>query len=236
MTTIPREKQKGCVIIPAYMEQRKIHEVVSRILKYIRHVIVIDDGSLDRTAEEAANAGAIVKRHKRNMGKGVALATGFQYARDNQFDFLITMDADGQHDPADIPRFIEAYVRTGIPVLIGDRMGNMSEMPVIRKWTNRLMSWYLSRAMNQYIPDTQCGFRLYRCGVIPFILADAKRHAAESEILLHVVARGIQIGSIPIAVIYSDEKSKINPFKDTLRFFLMIHRYHHSKRQIRART
>lgn len=217
--------QKGCVIVPAYMEQRKINDVVKRILKYIPHVVVIDDGSRDRTSEEAADAGAKVLRHESNMGKGVALNTGFNYARENNFDYLITMDADGQHDPADIPRFIEAYSRTGISVLLGNRMGHIEGMPFVRTLTNRFMSWYLSRLMNQYVPDTQCGFRLYRCSVVPFVSAEAKRYAAESEILLHIAARGIRIDSIPVAVIYSDEKSKINPFKDTLRFFMMIQQY-----------
>lgn len=231
MNSGPGNEQKGCVIVPAYMEQRKINDLVKRVLRYTRHVIVVDDGSTDRTSEEAADAGAVVIRHERNMGKGIALNTGFTYARDNHFDYLITMDADGQHDPADIPRFIEAYVRTGIPVLIGNRMGNLGGMPLVRRCTNRLMSWYLSRFMKQYVPDTQCGFRLYRCDVIPFISTEAKRFAAESEILLHVAARGIRIDSIPIAVIYQDEQSKINPFNDTLRFIWMIHRYHHQKHQ-----
>lgn len=227
---------KLCVIVPAYMEQRKISDVVKRILKYARHVIVIDDGSTDRTSEEAAAAGATVLRCERNIGKGAALNTGFNYARENDFDCLITMDADGQHDPADIPRFTEAYVRTGIPVLIGNRMGDPGNMPFFRICTNRLMSWYLSRTMKQYVPDTQCGFRLYRCDVIPFIATEAEHFAAESEILLHVAARGIRIDSISIAAVYSDEKSKINPFKDTIRFFLMIHRFRHGKYQTRRRA
>lgn len=224
-----------CVIVPAYMEQRKINDVVKRILRYARHVIVVDDGSMDRTSEEAADAGATVLRHERNMGKGAALNTGFAYARDNHFHCLITMDADGQHDPADIPRFVEGYVRTGIPVLIGNRMADPGDIPFVRRWTNRIMSWYLSREMKQYVPDTQCGFRLYRCDVIPFIATEAKRYAAESEILLHVAARGIRIDSIRIAAIYSDEKSKINPFRDTLRFIQMIHRVRHEKHRMARR-
>ncbi len=221
-----REKEKKekefCVVVPAYMEQRKINDVVRRIIKYSPHVIVVDDGSTDRTSEEAAEAGAVVLRHDRNMGKGAALNSGFAYARFNDFKCLITMDADGQHDPADIPRFVEAHRRTGIPVLVGNRMTATEKMPLLRRWTNRLMSWYLSGRMKQYVPDTQCGFRLYRCDVIPFIAAEAERYAAESEILLHVAARGIRIDSIPIDAIYGDEKSKIHPFMDTLRFIRMI--------------
>lgn len=235
MNSAPRPDQKACAIIPAFREQRMIRDVVRRVQKYVQPVIVVDDGSPDRTVAEAADAGAIVIRHPRNMGKGAALNTGFNYARQKNFDYLITLDADGQHDPADIPRFIEAYERTGIPVLIGNRMGTLGNMPAVRKWTNRSMSWFLSRAMNQYVPDTQCGFRLYRCDVLPFIEAQAARFAAESEILLHIASRGIRMDSVPITVIYNEEISKINPIRDTCRFFLMLFRYYRERNQSRRR-
>jgi glycosyltransferase involved in cell wall biosynthesis len=235
MNSAPRHECKPCVVIPAYREQRMIGDVVQRVRKYVPTVVIVDDGSSDRTAEEAAAAGAVVIRHARNLGKGVALNTGFEHARRNGFDCLITMDADGQHDPADIPRFIEAYERTGIPVLIGNRMGMLSNMPLVRKLTNRYMSWLLSRAMRQYVPDTQCGFRLYRCDVLPFIETQSARFAAESEILLHIAARGIRMDSVPITVIYNEGKSKINPLRDTFRFFLMLSRHYKSRRRLRQR-
>ncbi|MCG2660685.1 MAG: glycosyltransferase family 2 protein [Kiritimatiellae bacterium] len=235
MSSVSRHEKKPCVVIPAYREQHMIRDVVQRVRKYVQPVIVVDDGSPDRTAEEAADAGAVVVRHTANMGKGVALNTGFNYARQNQFDYLITLDADGQHDPADIPRFIEAYERTGIPVLIGNRMGALSNMPQVRKWTKRGMSWFLSRAMNQYVPDTQCGFRLYRCDVLPFIEARSTRFAAESEILLHIASRGIRMDAVPIAVIYNEEISKINPLRDTFRFFLMLSRYYRGRNRSHQR-
>jgi len=103
MISASRHEQKPCVVIPAYSEQRMIRDVVQRVRKYVQSVIVVDDGSPDRTAEEAAGAGAVVIRHTLNMGKGVALNTGFDYARRNQFDYLIALDADGQHDPRRYP-------------------------------------------------------------------------------------------------------------------------------------
>jgi hypothetical protein len=93
------------------------------------------------------------------------------------------------------------------------------------------MSWLLSREMGQYVPDTQCGYRLFRCDVIPFVSPESTRFAAESEILLHVSERGIRVDSVPVATIYRDEKSKINPFKDTFRFFGMLHRYRRHRRR-----
>lgn len=214
-----------CVIVPAYLEERTIADVVRRILRVAKSVVVIDDGSPDRTAEEAAGGGAMVLRHAHNKGKGAALHTGFMYAKAHGFKYLITMDADGQHAPDDIPRFIEAYMRTGIPVLVGNRMDNPAAMPFVRRWTNRFMSWYLSRAMKQCIADTQCGFRLYRCDILPAEAPYSTGYAAESEILLQLAARGERMDSVPITVIYQDETSKIHPVRDTLRFIRMIFRF-----------
>ncbi len=217
--------------MPAYLEQGRIGEVIRSVLSIIRPVIVIDDGSPDQTAQEAAAAGAIVLRHAHNLGKGVALFTGFKYAREHGFDHLLTMDADGQHAPSDIPRFLDIYAGSGLPVLVGNRMGNPRSMPLIRRWTNRFMSGYLSREMKQSVPDTQCGFRLYRCAVLPSEAPVSSGYAAESEILLHLAARGVRMGSVPITVIYRDEISKIRPLRDTIRFFRMIRKFRNLPRE-----
>jgi glycosyltransferase involved in cell wall biosynthesis len=227
-----KENLKVCVIMPAFREEKKIREVVTAVRTYCPDVVVIDDGSGDRTAVEAEEAGATVLHHQQNQGKGVALNTGFRYAREKGYEVAITMDADGQHDPKEIPNFIEAYVRTGIPVLIGNRMADVAHMPLVRKMTNRFMSWMLSRLMGQYVPDTQCGYRLYRCDVIPYVSASSERFAAESEILLHVAERGIRISSVRIATIYGDEKSKVRPMADTWRFMAMLWRYRGRRRKM----
>ncbi len=221
---------KGCAIIPAYREQGRIGEVVRRVLEVIRPVVVVDDGSPDRTAEEAEAAGAVVLRHGRNRGKGEALQTGFRYAQERGFEFLVTLDADGQHAPSDIPRFLAAYARTGLPVLVGNRMDDPRTMPLVRRWTNRFMSAYLSREMKQAVPDTQCGFRLYRCDALPAAPPEASGYAAESEILLRLAARGVRIGAVPITIIYRDEVSKIRPLRDTLRFFRMVRRFRRQRK------
>jgi glycosyltransferase involved in cell wall biosynthesis len=222
-------EKKFCVIVPAYREGGRIGEVVRGILKHAAHVVVVDDGSPDNTAGEAEKAGATVLRHGVNRGKGIALNTGFDYARKNGFEFVITLDADGQHDPEEIPRFVETYRRTGTPVLIGNRMDRADAMPLVRRWTNRYMSRLLSRRMGQRVPDTQVGYRLYRCDVIPQVPEESGRFAAESEILLLLAEKGIAIGAVPIQVIYRGEKSKINPIRDTLRFYRMLRR--HRKRR-----
>lgn len=216
-----------CVLIPAFREEKNIATVVQAALQHCPDVIVIDDGSPDATAEEAAMTGAIVIRHETNKGKGVALNTGFREVRERGYDVVITMDADGQHDPELIADFIEAYDRTGIPVLIGNRMSDVSHMPLIRRWTNRFMSALLSKTMGQYIPDTQCGYRLYRCDLIPYVATESERFAAESEILLHIAERGVRMDSVSVPTIYADGRgdSKINPLSDTIRFFSMLMNY-----------
>jgi glycosyltransferase involved in cell wall biosynthesis len=227
-----REKQRGCVLIPGYNESSRIGAVVRQVLEFLPDVVVVDDGSGDATAEEARAAGAVVLRHEVNQGKGAALATGFAHARAKGFGWVITLDADGQHAPSDIPRFVEAYVRTGIPVLVGNRMGETATMPRIRRWTNTYMSNLLSREMGQFVPDTQCGYRLYRIDVLPFLLTRSARFEAESESLLNVAARGLTIGPVPISVIYLEgRESHIRPVRDTIRFFSMLSDYRRRRRR-----
>jgi len=228
---------KVCVLIPAYNEARRVGAVVREVLDYCPDVVVIDDGSPDDTDKLAAAAGATVLEHVRNQGKGAALQTGFDYARANGYDLAITLDADGQHAPSDIPAFLQAYERTHSPVLVGNRMGNVRDMPWNRRFVNRFMSDLLSRVMGQYVPDSQCGFRLYHRSAFPEGPYDApsQRFAAESEILLRLALQGRKIGAVAIQTIYGDEKSKVNPFFDTIRFFRMLHRFRRIKKETLAR-
>ena len=228
---------KVCVLIPAYNEEKHIGAVVREVLDYCPDVVVIDDGSPDDTDRVAAAAGATVLEHVRNQGKGAALQTGFDYARANGYDLALTLDADGQHAPSDIPAFLQAYERTHSPVLVGNRMGNVADMPWNRRFVNRFMSDLLSRVMGQYVPDSQCGFRLYHRSAFPEGPYDAhsQRFAAESEILLRLSLQGRKIGAVTIQTIYGDEKSKVRPLADTLRFFRMLRRFKKIKKEILAR-
>lgn len=213
--------KRYCAVIPAYNEAGRIGSVVRRVKARLADVLVVDDGSADGTADEAGQAGAEVLRLSPNQGKGKALAAGFAHATGKGFECVITLDADGQHDPDDIPVFIAEYEKSGTPVLVGSRMADPRGMPLVRKLTNRFMSRLLSWRMGVAVPDTQSGYRLYRCDRIPRVSISA-RYAAESEILLRLAARGVAIGAVPIRVIYGDEKSKINPIRDTIRFFRML--------------
>lgn len=219
------------VIIPCCNEAAKIAAVVEEVLSMGFKVLVVDDGSEDATAERARAAGAEVISHAENRGKGAALDTGYRHAREIGCKVLVTMDGDGQHLPSDIPNFIEAYNRTKIPVIIGNRLLDEEKMPIARKWTNHYMSWLLSRQMGQYVPDTQCGFRLFRCDVVPYVTTLTVRFEAESEILLHVASRGIQMGWVRVSTVYGQtNESGIKPVRDTIRFFRMFFKYSRKRR------
>lgn len=221
-----------CAVIPAFAEAERIGPVVAAVRAQGVYVIVVDDGSPDRTAEVARAAGAEVIRHLENRGKGQALRTGFHRAEELGCEAVITLDGDGQHDPAEIPRFIEAYERTRIPVLIGNRMWNQRGMPLVRRLTNRFMSWLLSREMGRYLPDTQCGYRLFRTDLLRFVETESDRFAAESEILLRLAARGLRMDSVRIQTIYGTERSKIRPLADTIRFWRMLRRWRRGRRAV----
>ena len=221
-------------VIPAYQESAAIAKVIRELrlecsrVGYKFEILLVDDGSSDNTAQKAGLAGAKVIGHAYNRGYGASLKTGIIQASN---EIIIIMDADGQHFPGDIPRFIETFRRTGVSALVGNRMADQGGMPLVRKLTNIFMSWYLSRQMGQHVPDTQCGYRLYAAQILPYLATESSRYAAESETLLRAAAQNIKIGSVPIKVIYRDEKSKIRPFRDTIRFFAMVRRF---KKEIKA--
>ena len=214
-----------CVILPAYNEAHHVGEVVRAVRERGFDAVVVDDGSTDGTAAKAREAGAVVLEQTENKGKGDALARGFIYGAEKGYEAAITMDADGQHDPASLIEFAETYRRTGIPVLIGNRMQNLKPMPLLRRMVNRMMSWLIGRHMKQQIPDTQNGFRLFHASTFPLLRAESSGYAAESEVLLRLDEHGIRMDWVPVAAIYGNESSSIRPLRDTFSFFRMILRF-----------
>lgn len=219
-----------CVVMPAYREAGRIGPLVKDVLRFCGDIIVVDDGSGDGTAEAAGAAGATVIRHAVNRGKGSALETGFYEAEKRGFAYVITMDGDGQHDPSDIPALLGAVTGSRTRVVVGNRMDHPGGMPLIGRCANRFMSWLLSREMGQRVPDTQCGFRLYAVAALRGVAVKADRFEAESEVLLALASHGEKIESVPVRIIYGDERSKIRPFRDTVRFFRMLRRVRHCYR------
>ena len=213
---------KVCMVIPTYNESKEIGDIVKRLRKQNLEVVVIDDGSADDTSLIASRSGATVIRNQINEGKGSSLIKGFDYAIKNNFDAVITMDGDGQHIPEETSNFIEAAQNSPAALFIGDRMRESKGMPVIRWLTNKFMSWLISKAIGQYIPDTQCGFRLIKMGALKKIQLKTTKYETESEIIIKTSKAGYQIKSIPIKTVYRYERSQINPLIDTIRFIKFI--------------
>ena len=217
---------KAAAIIPAYREEKHIGDVVRRTRQQLDHVLVVDDGSNDQTAQRAREAGAEVIVHSQNRGKGEAIKTGLRHWLDRQFTHVVVLDADGQHLPEEIDRFIAAAASAAEPsFFLGNRMNNLTGMPFIRRVVNRYMSRRISLLSAQQIPDTQCGFRMLDRQLIPELLGGANRFDYETEMLIIASRNGYRIESVPITTVYSDEVSNIQPLRDALRFFRLMRRY-----------
>ncbi len=205
---------KICVVIPAYNAAQTIRNVVKGSLQYVSDVIVADDGSTDNTADIAAKAGAQVVLIEKNRGKGHALKALFRKAIDAGYDAVISVDADGQHNPADIPRFIEAHHSCPEAVIVGSRMHDTHKIPRERYNSMHVARFYVSLGANQFIEDTQCGFRLYPLSTVKNILLTTDRYVTETEFLLKAGDSGFTIRSLEIETIYSNNVSHFRPVTD----------------------
>jgi glycosyltransferase involved in cell wall biosynthesis len=229
MAEIPQtstiDRSTVAAVIPAYHEEKHVGEVVRRTLQQLANVVVVDDGSSDATAEAARKAGADVIVHEQNRGKGESIKSGFRHWLEQGATYVVILDADGQHLPEEIERFLAAAASGIGELLIGTRMNDVREMPALRRAVNRYMSRKISRACGQEIPDTQCGFRMVHRSIMPNLLGGTERFDYETEMLILASRAGCRIASVPISTVYSDEVSSIHPVRDTLRFFKLMRRY-----------
>jgi len=207
------------VIIPCLNEAAGIGTLVREVRQQLPNAIVIDDGSSDSTGHLATQAGAEVLRHGQPKGKGAALRAGWQRAVERGFGWALTMDGDGQHAVSDIPGFLRCAETSGAALIVGNRMAHPTGMPLIRRCTNRFMSWKLGRLAGQKLPDTQCGFRLMHLPAWSKLSIETTHFEIESELLLAFARAELKIAFVPIQVIYRAEDSKIRPVQDTWRWF-----------------
>ena len=207
-------------LIPAFEEGPRVAGVVLGATAYLP-VLVVDDGSSDDTAMRAETAGATVIVQRPNQGKGAALRAGFAWALGRGFDAVVTLDADGQHDPAEIPAFLEAFERTGADLIIGRR--DFSRMPPIRRLANRLGGVALSWAAGRDIPDNQSGYRLLSRRLIEAV-ADSTESGFEYEIemITTCIRTGYRLEWVPIRTIYAGEPSHIRPWRHFTSFVRMV--------------
>jgi len=211
-------------VIPCLNEGAAIGPLVERVRRHLPMVFVIDDGSSDNTSLKAQSAGAVVLRHQATSGKGAALQTAWTHAHKQGYSWVLMMDGDGQHSPADIPSFFQRAERTSAALVVGNRMTHAFRIPLLRRWVNRWMSWQLSKLAGQGLPDSQCGFRLMKLEDWARLPILTRHFEIESEVLLAFAKTGLAIEFVPVQVIYNEEQSKIHPWKDTVRWLQWWHR------------
>ena len=205
-------------IIPCLNEAAAIGELVRALRGQVGRVFVVDDGSVDGTPERAREAGAEVILHECSRGKGAALQTGLARAAAEGFTWGLMLDGDGQHSPADLPWFFAAG-ESGADLVVGNRMANPMGMPWVRLFVNRWMSRRISRMAGQWFPDSQCGFRLLRLESYLELRFSSHYFEFESELLLAFARAERSVKFVPVQSIYSGERSKIRPLRDSARWF-----------------
>jgi glycosyltransferase involved in cell wall biosynthesis len=207
-------------LIPAYNEIAHIADVVAGALQHLP-VLVVDDGSTDDTARCAKSAGASVLCQVPNQGKGAALRAGFRRALDEGYDAVITLDADGQHDPSEIPGFLHAYEKRRADLIVGAR--TFRDMPLVRRVANSVGTLAFSWAVGQPIRDNQSGYRLIASRLMQATLDSTESgFEFEVEMIVTCVRRGFDLDWVPIRTIYAGETSHVRPWHHTVHFFRVV--------------
>jgi glycosyltransferase involved in cell wall biosynthesis len=202
-----------CGLVPAYQAEATVAAVVSGLLRSLPRVIVVDDGSTDRTGKEARRAGAEVLRLEENGGKGVALRAGLARILEGEETHVAFVDADGQHDPDDLPALLDA-ARAGDPFVVGSRMGDLGVIPAYRYRTNEIGSRILSRMTGLEIEDAQSGYRVVAADLLRRLRLNARGYIIETEILLKASLYLKSVRHVPVRAIYGGP-SHYRPFRDT---------------------
>jgi len=194
-----------------------VGDVVRRALPLLPSLLVVDDGSTDATAQQARMAGAEVHVLPANLGKGAALRAAFEILFGRGFDGVVTLDADGQHLPEEIPRLLEAS--PGADLVLGTRAHLFHEMSTARRAANRLSSWAISALAGKRLPDIQTGFRLYTRGLFEATGFPEKRFDAESAVVVRAARLGLRIVPVPVRLGFADGRttSHYRPVADSLR-------------------
>lgn len=189
--------------IPAYNEQNSIADVIRRVKPFVDKIVVCDDGSKDETEQKARDAGAHVIRHQKNLGKGGAMKSLFDYVKDINADIMVTIDGDGQFLPEEIPKIIEPVIKGKADVVIGNRFDDATDMPSYRKFGNKFLDKITSLATELPFRDTQGGFRAYSRKAIEVIQFSTSGFGVDSEILVNASKKGLKIMEEKVTVIYN---------------------------------
>jgi len=207
------------VVIPTFRAAATIGSVVTAARRVVPNVMVIDDGSDDGSGDVARGAGATVIRFELNQGKGRALQVGFAQATRSGASAVVTIDADGQHDPAEIPRLVTCWEATGASLVIGARSRGREGMTASRRFGNRFADRAISFFAGAPVPDTQSGFRLYDAALLASVRLRGSGYELESEVIVKAVRSGLRVASIEVRSPRVDgtTTSHFRPWADTAR-------------------
>lgn len=198
--------------IPAYNEEKEIGSLVQKSLQYSDKVMVVDDGSSDRTAQIAKENGAIVISHKNNEGYGASVITLFDMARKENADILVIIDGDGQHDPEQIPLLVNTLQENNVDVVIGSRfLDTTSQTPGYRKRGIKIITSAANFGTDFKVTDAQSGFRAYSKKAIESIHPTETGMSVSTEILLKISNKGLSVAEVPITVSYDGDSSTEHP-------------------------
>jgi glycosyltransferase involved in cell wall biosynthesis len=232
-------EEKIAILIPAYNEEKHISGVIDKCSAYGMDIIIVDDGSTDKTVNTIKaipnphNCHIVLIQHLKNCGKGKSLVTGFDYVKDKNYKGVITMDADGQHDVNEIPHFLEKVKEERPDIIVGNRLDNTRGMPFIRLATNVFTSWLISLIAGKKIKDVQSGYRYINTRVLKKIEIETANFDTEPEILLKAAWLNYNISNVPIKTIYHEDfVSHVNPVTDTIKFFKLVFRSLKQKRKL----
>ena len=214
-----RKPGKILAIIPCYNEEATIGSVVLRTKRYVDEVLVINDGSIDDTSQIAREAGAKVISNKINQGKSYVIKTGFKYAIDNNFDYIVTLDGDMQHNPNEIPNILDPLYFSNVDISLGARWGDSTEMPKWRKIGKRVLDYVTSAGNGGFVTDSQCGFRAFTQKALQELLPrlNTDSFSIESEQLIRAHELGLEIKHTKISCRYKNlDSSTLGPSKHGL--------------------
>jgi dolichol-phosphate mannosyltransferase len=194
--------------LPVYNEREYVDDVLNEVLRYSSQVLVVDDGSTDGTSELLGRRDDIaVVRHTKNRGYGAGLRSAFEYAIRHQYEYVVTIDCDGQHEPQRIPRFVSAC--QDVDIVSGSRyLGQFrgdSEPPAQRRWINQQVTRDLNQRLGLDLTDAFCGFKAYRVSALAQLQITEEGYAMPLELWVQAVANGLEIIELPVPLIYLDE-------------------------------
>ena len=204
-----------CVVMPTYRNAQFLNTVIDNILVYTNHLIVVNDGSPDNTAQILNNYGnkITVLTHDTNQGKGKALITGFKYAHQQGFRYAITIDSDNQHHPSDITKFADEIKQHPGALVVGARCLKGKEINQSSSFANKFSNFWFTVHTLHRLKDTQTGFRLYPVDKIATMHLFSSKYETELEMLVRCAWKGVEIKSVDIDVSYPPKNERVSSFR-----------------------